>query len=213
MPQLRNNRIIRAVFFFFKTYFLNPKSKYGQYGDDIVLTPPIYFNNPANVFFKGKNIIGQFSNIQTKNAKLVFGYGSGAAEGLQVSTDNHMSFIGRMFRDVDESESDKYTDIGDVIIDEDVWIAKNVILLHSVHIGRGAIVGAGSVVRKNIPPYAIVIGNPAKVVGFRFTPNEIIEHEIQLYPIGERLQIEQLEKNYQKYFVNRLKEIRAYTRL
>lgn len=51
-----------------------------------------------------------------------------------------------------------------VIIDDDVWIGTRVILLPGVHIGTGAIIGAGSVVTKNVEAYAIVGGNPAQVI-------------------------------------------------
>ena len=57
------------------------------------------------------------------------------------------------------------------------------------------------------------MGNPAKVVGFTFTPKEIIEHEQALYPENERIPLETLEKNYRKYFLNRLKEIKQHTLL
>lgn len=54
-----------------------------------------------------------------------------------------------------------------VIIEDDVWIGARAIILKSVRVGKGAIVGAGAVVTKDIPPYAIVGGNPAKVIRFR----------------------------------------------
>jgi serine acetyltransferase len=97
-----------------------------------------------------------------------------------------------------------------VIIEEDVWIAANVTLLKGVVVGRGAIVGAGAVCRNSVPPYSVVVGNPAKVVGFKFTPEEIIEHEKKLYPEEERLPMETLQKNYDKYFINSIKEIKQY---
>ena len=50
-----------------------------------------------------------------------------------------------------------------VIIDDDVWIGMNVIILPGVHIGKGSIIGAGSVVRKDVPNYSVVIGNPAEI--------------------------------------------------
>ena len=51
-----------------------------------------------------------------------------------------------------------------IIIDDYVWIATDAIILPGVHIGKGAIVGAGAVVSKNIPEYAIAVGNPAKLL-------------------------------------------------
>lgn len=54
-----------------------------------------------------------------------------------------------------------------IIIEDDVWIAANVTILKGVRIGRGAVIGAGAVVVKDVPRYAIVVGNPAKVVKFR----------------------------------------------
>jgi len=57
-------------------------------------------------------------------------------------------------------------DLGEspVVIEDDVWIACSSIILRGVHIGKGSIVGAGSVVTKDIPPWTVVGGNPAKVI-------------------------------------------------
>lgn len=57
---------------------------------------------------------------------------------------------------------------GDVIIGNDVWIGWEATILSGVTIGDGAVVGAGAVVAKDIPPYAIAVGNPAQVVRKRF---------------------------------------------
>jgi len=62
---------------------------------------------------------------------------------------------------------------GPVRIENDVWIGTRSLILSGVCIGQGAIVAAGSVVSKDVPPYAIVGGNPAKVIKYRFS-NEII---------------------------------------
>lgn len=57
-------------------------------------------------------------------------------------------------------------------IDDDIWIgARAMILPGCKHIGKGAIIGAGSVVTKDVPDHAIVGGNPAKVIKYRMTPN------------------------------------------
>jgi maltose O-acetyltransferase len=56
------------------------------------------------------------------------------------------------------------TEDNPVLISDDVWIGARAIILPGVHIGKGAIVGAGAVVSKDVPEYAIVVGNPARVV-------------------------------------------------
>ncbi|WP_281180466.1 CatB-related O-acetyltransferase [Endozoicomonas ascidiicola] len=57
---------------------------------------------------------------------------------------------------------------GDVIIGSDVWISSNVSILSGVTIGHGAVVGNSAIVTKDVPPYAVVAGNPAKVIKYRF---------------------------------------------
>ena len=54
-----------------------------------------------------------------------------------------------------------------IVIGNDVWIGGHVIILPGVQIGNGAIVGAGAVVTKNVPDYAIVGGNPARIIRYR----------------------------------------------
>ena len=62
---------------------------------------------------------------------------------------------------------------GDVTIENDVWIGSDVTIMSGVTIKNGACIGANSVVTKNVPPYTIVAGNPAKIIRKRFTDDEI----------------------------------------
>lgn len=57
---------------------------------------------------------------------------------------------------------------GSIVIDDEVWIGNGAMLLSGVHVGKGAIIAAGSVVTKDVPPYALVGGVPARVIKFRF---------------------------------------------
>jgi galactoside O-acetyltransferase len=56
---------------------------------------------------------------------------------------------------------------GEIVIEDDVWIGAHVVVLPGVTIGKGAVIGAGSVVSRDIPPYAIAIGSPAQVIRSR----------------------------------------------
>lgn len=81
---------------------------------------------------------------------------------------------------------------GDVVIGSDVWICTDATILSGVSIGHGAIVAAGAVVTRDVPPYAIVAGNPARLVRFRFPP-DVVERLLAsawwTWPASELLQI------------------------
>jgi acetyltransferase-like isoleucine patch superfamily enzyme len=66
---------------------------------------------------------------------------------------------------------------GNIIIGNDVWIGFGAIILSGVKIGNGAMIGAGAVISKDVPPFAVVVGNPCKVIRYRFTQNIINQIE------------------------------------
>lgn len=89
-------------------------------------------------------------------------------------------------------------------IGHDVWIGYNAFIMPGVsEIGNGAVIGAGAIVTKNVPPYAVVVGNPARIVKFRFS-KEIID-EIQQMSWWKK-SIEELLKNADKFTQNYIKE-------
>lgn len=180
---------------------------------------------PANIIISNKDNLIMMEGAELEpgalilnvNARFIIGRYSGVGPNLTVIAGNHMSIVGKYLMNVTEDDKRTYDPEGkqdqDVVLEEDVWLGANVTLLNGVRIGRGAIVAAGTVCRTKIPPYAIVAGNPAKVVGFRFSPDQIVEHEVSLYDDNERLPYTLLEKNYKKYFLDRLKEINQYCRI
>ena len=99
------------------------------------------------------------------------------------------------------------------VIEKGAFLGVRCTVLPGAVVGRESIVGASSVVRRKVPPYSFVTGNPAKVVGFKMKPEEIIEYEKKKYSENERIPLEKLEKNYQKYFINRLNEIKEFTKI
>lgn len=76
------------------------------------------------------------------------------------------------FKEIGEVNKDIYAK-GPTIIGNDVVIGVNALVLSGVKIGDGAVVGAGSVVTKDVPPYAIVAGNPARIIRYRFSEEQI----------------------------------------
>lgn len=66
-----------------------------------------------------------------------------------------------------------FNETGQTVIGNDVWIGANVVIMDNVNVGDGAIIGAGAIVTKDIPPYAIVVGSPAKIIKYRFTLEQI----------------------------------------
>lgn len=82
-----------------------------------------------------------------------------------------------------------------IIFEDDIWVGANVTILKGVKVGRGSVIAACSLVNKNVPPYSIVGGVPAKVLKFRFSLDDIINHEKQIYPENER---------YTKLFIEKL---------
>jgi acetyltransferase-like isoleucine patch superfamily enzyme len=113
--------------------------------------------------------------------KLTIGRDVIIAEGAQISVGSTIdigdnALIGPHSMIVDSGH--RYKDATRLIIEQelestpirigaDVWMGGHTIVLHGVTIGRGAVIGAGSVVTKDIPPYAVAVGTPARVIAYR----------------------------------------------
>ena len=98
---------------------------------------------------------------------------------------NHNLVSSYPFRDYEAMGKPDNTDIGhyyennhyQIIIGNDVWIGEGVKILGGVHIGNGAVIGMGAVVTRDVPPYAVVVGNPARFVKYRFDEDVIAKLE------------------------------------
>lgn len=188
----KNNTIINGLHGLFKDYFSARRCKFGSCTDDCNIIPPLYVDSPHNLFLLGNNGL-YHATIINRNAKFVMMQNSGAAYGLTVVTGNHVMKIGRNYRSITEDEKPKGYD-KDVIVEEDVWIGCNVTLLSGVIIGRGSTVAAGAVVTKSFPPYSLIGGCPARHIKFKWTIDEILEHERILYPEHKRISRKRLEE-------------------
>ena len=81
---------------------------------------------------------------------------------------------------------------GTIVVEDDVWIGEAAIIMSGVHIGRGAVIGAGAVVTKDIPPYAIAVGIPATIIKYRFD-DMTIEKLIQID--FDKISIDEIKNN------------------
>ncbi len=193
---IKENRFIRGVYTIYHSYIgILKRSRFGYLADTAKLIPPLKIDGPENVYMYENTKI-ENSTISASLSKFIMKKGSAAAEGLSVHTGNHMQLIGKFYRTItneDKLNSGKVFD-KDVVVEEDVWIGCNVTLLSGAHLGRSSVIAAGAVVNSDIPPYCIAGGVPAKPIKFKWTIDQILEHESLLYPEEERFSKEELEK-------------------
>lgn len=193
--RIKNNRFIRGIYVLYSTYIGNCKrSRFGFIADSAKIIPPLKIDGPQNIYMY-ENTKVENSTISAVLSKFIMKKGSAAAEGLSVHTGNHMQLIGRFYRSVtdeDKLNSGKVFD-KDVVVEEDVWIGCNVTLLSGAHLGRSSVIAAGAVVTSDIPPYCIAGGVPAKPIKFKWNIEQIMEHELVLYPEEERFTKSELE--------------------
>lgn len=159
-------KILKAVIKYVKKFIINQnKKKFGKVGKNVVL--PFYMKNisrPNNIFLDDFTSIGSDVILYaTDKSKIVIGRGSIIAPRCKLITSNHNY-------DSDDLRAipfDNRNIVRDIIIEEGVWVGDSVIILPGITIGKGAVIGSGSVITKNIPEYAIAVGNPAKIIKYR----------------------------------------------
>ena len=116
-----------------------------------------------------------------------------------ITGDHRIDVIGKFI--IDSHEKLPQND-APVMIEDDVWTGANITILKGVTIGRGSVIAAGAVVNKSCPPYSIIGGVPAKVLKFRFTIDEVLEHEKVLYPKDKQFSREELIEQRKAYIKN-----------
>lgn len=118
--------------------------------------------------------IGNNCVIQSAHGNIKIGNHVMFGPGVHLHGGNHvMNQVGVYMDQIQK----KFGDDPDLIIEDDVWIGSNAIILGGVTIGRGSVIGAGTVVTKSVPPYSLVVGNPGKVIKKRFSEEQIVKHE------------------------------------
>lgn len=159
-PELRNYKETTEIAVSVRSYVGNNVKLYPDYKlNDTIIGNYSYVSYNATI---NNTIIGKFCSI---GPNLISGWGIHPVKG--VST-HPMFYSTKKQNGITLSSSDKIKETLPIRIGNDVFIGMNVTILDGVKIGDGAIIGAGAVVSKDIPPYAIAVGNPIKIIKYRF---------------------------------------------
>ena len=142
------------------------------------------FVSPRSMHFTGGMVyIGNGCSFNAEGGRITIGNMASFNAGVQLNASvggsisigaNSMFGPGVFMRTADHRFSSLESvmqaqghECGDIIIEDDVWVGARAIILSGVRIGTGAVIGAGAVVTKDIPPRAVAVGVPAKVVKYR----------------------------------------------
>ncbi len=175
-------KIIANLFLFLKkvnsnVFQLILKSKFHKAGKNFKFDPfGTYSFNTIEVgddVYIGKGALLMASDSKIKlGSKIMFGPNVSLLGG-----DHNTTILGEYMFDVKGKLPENDLPI---IIEDDVWIGSGAIITKGVKIGRGSIIAAGAVVIKDVPPYSVAGGIPAKVIKKRFSETEIQMHENML---------------------------------
>jgi acetyltransferase-like isoleucine patch superfamily enzyme len=175
-----------------RMYILRPL--FGAYGKNFIFDPDgsytfknIFVGDDVNLGYRPV-LMAALSEIRI-GSHVMFG-----PEVVLIGGGHNTTVTQKFMTQIHEKTGNE--DLG-VVIEDDVWVGARTMILRGVKVGRGAVIGAGSVLTKSVPPYAVVAGNPVRVVRFRWDVETILKHEEILYPLGKRLsrlELKQLQK-------------------
>lgn len=195
-------------------YFLNtPENKNG-----VLLSG--FSRGLQNVVFEGKNAVPDLCNFSGKikigyattlgynnflHGDIVVGKYCQIGANVAIHTTNHPTAYLSTYinKNLFNGELKELKETKKVIVGNDVWIGHNVIIVGNVTVGNGAVLAAGSVVTKDVPPYTIVAGVPAKQIRKRFSDKVIQEIEALQWWDKSEAELEKIKPLFFKDFTNR----------
>ena len=148
-------------------------------GKSVFVSKGIYSGN----IYIGSNVsINSGAWFVASRAKIIIHDNVVIAPNVTIYTGSHVTnYIGKHISDISDEDKDKLPDMNrwdkDIVIESGVWIGTRVIILKGVTIGRGSVIGAGSIVTKDVPPYSVYVGVPENKMTSRFSEEEILKHE------------------------------------
>lgn len=178
----------------------NPdRNAFGSMPCHSTISYPCHIEMPKNLFIEDfVKIRYGLTIINAKNEFVYVKKYTVIAPDVTIVTNSHRSTVS--IPQVILGESHINDKSADVVIEEDVWVGTRATILAGVTLGRGCIVGANSVVTKSVPPYALVAGMPARIIGVKFSLSDIERHEEALYSPNERMSHEELVTLFDQYY-------------
>ena len=160
------------------------KTMFAKCGKKTTIGPHSHFIPYKNIYLGSNVSITSHAMFLSTRAKIIIGDHVMFGPHVFMITGNHrIDIVGRFMVDITEREKLPEND-EDIVVQSDVWVGAGAIILKGVTIGEGSVVAAGSVVTKDVEPYSIVGGIPAKRIGWRFGPDEIQQHVSLVKSIG-----------------------------
>lgn len=125
-------------------------------------------------------VLGEGFLFMCLNAPIILGDNTTLGPQVTMITGDHrIDVVGKYMNEVGEADKLPEND-RPIVIEGDAWIGANTTILKGVTVGEGAVIAAGALVNKDVPPYAVVGGVPAKVLRYRFEGETLEEHKRQL---------------------------------
>ena len=155
------------------------KSKFLNCGKGVIFDPLSSYFSYQTISVGDGSYIGPNASFSSTHSKIKIGKNVMFGPSVHIFGGNHIvDQVGVQMSSVMKKKGDIDPD---VVVCDEAWVGGGAIILTGVTIGRGAIIGAGSVVTKSVKPYSISGGNPCHFIKMRFTEDEIKEHEKALY--------------------------------
>ena len=154
------------------------KDFFGKVGKNLYLELPFHANWGINTYW-GDDCYANFNLTLVDDGDIIFGNSVLLAPGVTITTTGHV--IEPSLRKKTYQFSER------VVIDDNVWIGANSVIMPGVHIGENSVIGAGSVVTKDIPANVVAFGTPCRVI------REINEYDRLYYRKGKKIEWENLK--------------------
>lgn len=157
-----------------KVVYLYYKKRFACLGDGTKINPTAFIEKKKNISIGRHSFVGKQCHISVADpATLVIGDYVGISPYVKIlAGDRNLSVVGKHFMEVIDGQNKS------IRIEQDVMVGIEAMILKGVTLGEGAVIGAKALVTKDVLPFSIAVGNPARMVKLRFAIDDIQAHMI-----------------------------------